>query len=139
MIKKKRRISKRSNSNLDLQHYKSTSRTMTREDHLSHIEQVTADLAKNQKPFWNWMKHIKGCHQDIPEQPRKSRGIEQLLLINLHSSIYTKDDVHSTTIPYSIQESETEITNTVFRKPTNCCLRWTLDSLKDRIIYPEYY
>ncbi len=73
---------------------------MTREDHLSHIEQVTADLAKNQKPFWNWMKHIKGCHQDIPDriqQPRKSRG-------SYFSSIYTKDDVHSTTIPYSIQD-----------------------------------
>ncbi len=51
---------------------------------------------------------------------------------NYFSSIYTKGDVHSATVPYSKQESETEITNTVFSHEETYKLLSKLDARKSK-------
>ena len=69
-IKKKRRaykLAKRTQKSHHFSKYRAISdkvRNMTRRDHLDHLQVITSNLTSNlstdQRPFWRWMKNIRG-------------------------------------------------------------------------------
>ncbi len=72
-IKKKRRaykLAKRTQKSHHFSKYRAISdkvRNMTRRDHLDHLQVITSNLSTDQRPFWRWMKNIRGHSYQIPE------------------------------------------------------------------------
>ena len=66
MIRKKRRafkLAKRSQKDKDFRKYRDISNRvcdLTRKDHKEHLEEITKDLAYDQRPFWRWLKTSGG-------------------------------------------------------------------------------
>ena len=73
LIRKKRRVyklAKRSGKPHHFQSYRDISnkvRSLTREDHRHHLNQITSNLQNDQRPFWRWLKYAKGQHSCIPD------------------------------------------------------------------------
>ena len=40
---------------------------MTRRDHRLHLEEITANLSTNQKPFWRWIKRVRNNQSSISD------------------------------------------------------------------------
>ena len=61
---------RKTKADADLSRYKKINnkvRNLTRRDHLNHLNSITEDLHKNQKPFWSWIKNMRGGHPPIPD------------------------------------------------------------------------
>ena len=73
LIRRKRRayrIAKRSGNSNHQRRYKSLCnkvRNLTRRDHYLHVDMITKDLHRDPKPFWHWLKYIRGSHHTIPD------------------------------------------------------------------------
>lgn len=71
-VRKKSRAykqAKRSGKSEDVKKYRSLSnkvRSLTRKDHLRHVDDISRDLNKNPRKFWRWLKAIKGEKSQIP-------------------------------------------------------------------------
>ena len=72
-IRRKRRaykLAKRTAKSQHLNKYRNLSnkvRNMTRKDHLHHLQDITSNLHTDQRPFWRWLKNIRGHRPQIPE------------------------------------------------------------------------
>ena len=107
LIKKKRRsyrMAKRSRNPKYLSNYKSlcnTVRNLTRRDRNIHLEQMTKDLHRDQKPFWRWLKNIRSSHcTTTPDlhyfnKTLKSAVDKAKALNNYFTSVFTKETTSS--------------------------------------------
>ena len=91
---------RKTKADADLSRYKKINnkvRNLTRRDHLIHLNSITEDLHKNQKPFWSWIKNMRGGHPPIPDLHylgavltsafSKAKAFNQYF-----TSVYTKED-----------------------------------------------
>ena len=63
------KLAKPTNNPRHQQQYKVISnqvRSLTRKDHTRHLDQITANLTQDQRPFWRWLKNIRGQQAQIP-------------------------------------------------------------------------
>jgi len=70
MKKRAFRLAKRTQKRADFRRYKDISnrvRDLTRKDHCEHLEEITKDLTLDQRPFWGWLKNMRGHHPCIPD------------------------------------------------------------------------
>ena len=73
LIRKKRRaykLAKRSGQPHHFQRYRNISnelRSLTRQDHHHHLNQVMSNLHNDQRPFWRWLKNARGQRSRIPD------------------------------------------------------------------------
>lgn len=61
---------RRAKVDTDIMKYKSISKfvcNLTRRDHHHNLDSITNNLHTNQKPFWNWIKRIRGGLPPIPD------------------------------------------------------------------------
>ena len=103
LIKKKRRVYKqarRTGSQSCIRKYKdlcNSVRSLTRRDQRHHLDEITQHLATNQKPFWSWLKNIKGAHPPIPDlhylRSTLSKPFEKARCFNDYfASVFTKEN-----------------------------------------------
>ena len=73
VVRKKRRaykLAKRTGNPHHLKLYRAISnkvRNLTRRDHVDHLELITANMDKDQCPFWRWLKNARGQVSRIPD------------------------------------------------------------------------
>ena len=103
MIRKKRcafKLAKRSQKDKDFRKCRDISnivRDLTRKDHKEHLEEITKDLACDQRPFWRWLKNMRGHHSAIPDLHHAgkvlSSGTEKAQVFSEYfSSVFTHED-----------------------------------------------
>ena len=104
MIRRKRRafiLAKRTKTTKDRNRYKRLTnlvRDMTRNDHRQHLESITNNLHIDQKPFWRWLKSLRGGASLIPDihsmGQTLSRSIDKAMALNsFFTSVFTKENV----------------------------------------------
>ena len=73
MVLKKRRaykLAKWSGKPHHFQRYRVISnevRSLTRQDHHHHLNQITSNLHNDQRLFWRWLKNVRGQHSRFPD------------------------------------------------------------------------
>ena len=73
LVRKKRRaykLAKCTGNPHHLKLYRAISnkvRNLTRRDHVDHLELITANMDKDQRPFWRWLKNARGQVSRIPD------------------------------------------------------------------------
>ena len=103
MIRKKRRafkLVKRSQKDKHFRKYRDISnivRDLTRKDHKEHLEEITKDLACDQRPFWRWLKNMRGHHPALPDLHHAgkvlSSGTENAQVFSEYfSSVFAHED-----------------------------------------------
>ena len=93
------------------------------QDQNLHIEQITNNLLKDQKPFWRWLKNTKGGHRSIPDIHHQGimllSALEKANALNtFFSSVFTKEitsNINSLRLKLLPSKSSAEITNVVFK------------------------
>ena len=106
LIKRKKRayrIAKRTGKPIHQSRYRTmcnTVRKLTRRDHSLHIQQITENLHRDQKPFWRWLKNTKGGHHTIPDVHYQgnilSSALEKANALNsFFSSVFTKEVINN--------------------------------------------
>ncbi len=121
LIKHKRRAfkkCKRTKKVADLNRFKELNhkvRTLTREDHNHHLDSLINNLnANNQKPFWNWIKRLRGGTCLLPNLHHMGHAyqtaIDKAKIMNQYfSSVFTRESTSGLT---SLQ-SDLQPTNSV--------------------------
>jgi len=106
MIHRKRRshrVMKRSGRSGDLRQYRILSnavRDLTRNDHCLYLEEITKDLHTSQKPFWRWLKNMRGSPRTIPDLNHQGQTLSSLAekVKAFHAyflSVFTKEDTRN--------------------------------------------
>ena len=94
---------KRSNKPLHFQRYRDISnrvRSLTRRDHTRHLEQITENLHKDQRPFWRWFKNTSGQHSQVPEVHHQGKVLSDPIqkakaLCKFFASVFVRKDLSS--------------------------------------------
>lgn len=66
-------------------------------DPRDQMEEITTDLAHNQRPFWRWLKNMRGNSPGVPDLHVNgnvlSSALEKVNALNtLFSSVFTRED-----------------------------------------------
>ena len=106
MIRRKRRahrVMKCSGRSGDLRRYRILSnavRDLTRNDHRLYLEEITKDLHTSQKPFWRWLKNMRGSPRTIPDLNHQGQTLSSLTekVKAFHAyflSVFTREDTRN--------------------------------------------
>ena len=122
-------------------HYKSLSNTVRNltSDQTLHIEHITNNLLKDQKPFWRWLKNTKGGHCSIPDIHHQgnilSSALEKANALNtFFSSVFTKEITSSLRFKLLPSKISAEITNVVFKSYDVYELLRAIDHLSQQVL-----
>jgi len=106
MVRRKRRahrVMKRSGRSGDLRRYRILSnavRDLTRNDHRLYLEEITKDYHTSQKPFWRWLKNMRGSPRTIPDLNHQGQTLSSLAekVKAFHAyflSVFTREDTRN--------------------------------------------
>jgi len=106
MVRRKRRahrVMKRSGRSGDLRRYRILSnavRDLTRNDHRLYLEEITKDDHTSQKPFWRWLKNMRGSPRTIPDLNHQGQTLSSLAekVKAFHAyflSVFTREDTRN--------------------------------------------